>query len=66
MDASNKEILSAVGHVKEVANRSSEKAESVSAAAQEQSATMHEVAEASRVLAELANEMQGEVAQFKL
>ena len=66
VDKGNEEILSAVGRVKEVANRSSEKAESVSAAAQEQSATMHEVAEASRTLAELANEMQGEVAQFKL
>jgi len=66
VDASNKEILSAVGHVKEIATRSSENATSVSAATQEQSATMHEVADASGTLAELASEMQGEVAQFKL
>ena len=66
VDKSNKEILSAVEHVKEIANRSSENADSVSAATQEQSATMQEVADASKVLSELANEMQGEVAQFKL
>ena len=66
VDKGNAEILSAVEHVKEVANRSSENASSVSAAAQEQSAAMNEVAEASKTLSELANEMQGEVAQFKL
>ena len=66
VDKSNEEILSAVKHVKEIANRSSENASSVSAATQEQSATMHEVADASGTLAELASEMQGEVAQFKL
>ena len=66
VDASNKEILSAIGHVKEIATRSSDNASSVSAATQEQSATMHEVADASGTLAELASELQGEVAQFKL
>ena len=66
VDNSNKEIVLAVGHVKEISNRSSDNAGSVSAATQEQSATMQEVADASRILAELANEMQGEVAQFKL
>ena len=66
VDKGNAEILSAVEHVKEVANRSSENASSVSAAAQEQSAAMQEVADAGKTLAELANEMQGEVAQFKL
>ena len=66
VDKSNEEILSAVVRVKDIANRSSENATSVSAATQEQSATMQEVAEASKTLSELANEMQGEVAQFKL
>ena len=66
VDNSNKEIVLAVGRVKEISNRSSENAGSVSAATQEQSATMQEVAAASKILAELANEMQGEVAQFKL
>ena len=66
VDKSNKEILSAVEHVKEIADHSSENANSASAATQEQSAAMQEVAEASKTLSELANEMQGEVAQFKL
>ncbi|MBR6713407.1 MAG: cache domain-containing protein [Selenomonadaceae bacterium] len=66
VDASNKEILTAVEHVKAIANRSSENASSVSAATQEQSAAMQEVADASKTLSELANEMRGEVAQFKL
>lgn len=66
VDASNKEIFSAVEHVKEIATRSSENAHSVSAATQEQSAAMQEVADAGRNLVELSNEMQGEVSQFKL
>lgn len=66
VDASNKEILSAVEHVKEIAIKSSENADSVSAATQEQSATMQEVANASKILSELANDMQGEISQFKL
>ena len=66
VDKSNAEILTAVEHVKAIANQSSENATSISAATQEQSATMQEVADASKILAELANELQGEVAQFKL
>ncbi|MBQ3443557.1 MAG: cache domain-containing protein [Selenomonadaceae bacterium] len=66
VDNSNKAILAAVEHVKAIANRSSENASSVSAATQEQSAAMQEVADASKTLSELANEMRGEVAQFKL
>lgn len=66
VDASNEEILSAVEHVKEIAIKSSANADSVSAATQEQSATMQEVANASKVLSELASDMQGEISQFKL
>lgn len=66
VDDSNKAILAAVEHVKDIANHSSENANSVSAATQEQSAAMQEVADASKTLSELSNEMQGEVAQFKL
>ena len=66
VDASNKEILSAVEHVKEIAIKSSENATSISAATQEQSATMNEVANASRNLDELADDMQREIEQFKL
>lgn len=66
VDTSNKEILSAVERVKKIADKASENASSISAATQEQTATMHEVATASRTLAELASDMNSEVSQFKL
>ena len=66
VDVSNEEILSAVEKVRELSSKSTETADSISAATQEQSATMNEVANASRVLAELANNMQREIEQFKL
>ena len=64
--SSNAEISSALKHVQEIANKSNENAVSVGAATEEQTAMMQEIAEASKTLAELANEMQSEVAQFKL
>ena len=66
VNSGSKEILSAVERVKKISIQSNENATSISAATQEQTATMHEVADASKTLAELANEMQGEVSQFKL
>jgi methyl-accepting chemotaxis protein len=63
---SNEEIFTAIKKVREIANQSSDNAGSVSAATQEQSATMQEVANASKTLAELANDMHGEISQFKL
>lgn len=63
---SNQEIFAAITKVREIANKSKENAESVNTATQEQSATMRTVAEASRVLSELADEMRGEVSRFKL
>ncbi len=59
---SNEEIFTAIEKVRELANRSNDTASSISAATQEQTATMHEIANASRMLAELANDMQSEVA----
>ena len=66
VDASNEEILTAVNHVREIAEKSGENANNVNAATEEQTAAMQEVADASRTLAELADEMRSEVAQFKL
>ena len=66
VDASNEEILSAVGRVRNLSGKATENADSISAATQEQTATMHEVANASKTLADLANNMQSDVAQFKL
>ena len=63
---SNEEIFSAIKKVREIADKSKENAESVNTATQEQSVTMRTVEGASKILTELAAEMQGEVAQFKL
>lgn len=63
---STQEIFTAIKKVREIASESRENSCSVSAATQQQTATMQEVTHASKVLAELANEMQGEVSQFKL
>ena len=60
------EILTAVARVRQIANQSNENAASISAATQQQTATMQEVADASKTLADLANDLQGEVSQFKL
>ena len=66
VDSSNEEILSAVAKVRNLSGKANENADSISAATQEQTATMQEVADASRTLAELAGEMHSEVEQFKL
>ena len=66
VDTSNEEILSAVAKVRNISGKANENADSISAATQEQTATMQEVANASRTLAELATEMHSEVEQFKL
>lgn len=66
VDRSSVQILSDVVRVRDIARRSDENASSISAATQQQTAMMQEIADAGNALAELANEMQGEVAQFKL
>ena len=63
---SNGEITTAVGRVREIANKSSENAVSVNAVTQEQTASMQEVAHASQKLTDLAHEMHDEVKTFKL
>ena len=63
---SNQEIFTSIQKVREIANKSSDNANSVSAATQEQTASMQEVAHAGKTLAELVQDMRGEVAQFKL
>ena len=66
VDASNEEILSAVAKVRNLSGKATENADSISAATQQQTATMQEIANASRTLAELASEMNSDVSQFKL
>ncbi len=50
----------------ELSKAAEEEAQSVSAAAEEQSTVMHEMTEASSKLADLAQELQGEINRFKI
>ena len=66
VNASNIEISNAVNHTQEITRKSNETANSISAVAEEQTAMIHDIADSSRTLAELAGEMQSVVAKFKL
>ena len=63
---SNQEIFAAIQRVREIADKSTDNANAVNISTREQTATMLAVEGASKVLLNLANEMRGEVAQFKL
>ena len=60
------EILNAIETVHEISQKSTEKAQNVSAATEEQSATLNEMSDASSKLAELAQQLQNEVLKFKI
>lgn len=62
---SNQEIFAAIQRVREIADKSTENATAVNKATREQTATMLAVEGASKVLLNLADEMQGEVAKFR-
>ncbi len=66
VNTSSHEILKAVERVQKTTGKASDHATSVSAATQEQTATMEEIAESSRALAQLANDMQNDVSKFNL
>ena len=59
-------ILDAVEVVHNISQKSTEKAQNVSAVTQEQAATLHEMSDASSKLAELAQQLQNEVLKFKI
>ena len=63
---SNEEIFAAITKVREIAEKSNEDANEVSSATQEQTLNMRAVDGARKVLLDLADELQGEVARFKL
>lgn len=63
---SNQEIFAAIQRVREIADKSTENATAVNKATREQTATMLAVEGASKVLLNLADDMQSEVARFKL
>ncbi len=59
-------ISRAVGRIESKSKDVASESETVSAASEEQTATMHEIADASRSLAQMAQEMQGALAKFKI
>ena len=63
---SNGEITEAIEHVREIANKSNENATSLSSVTKEQTANMKEVAKNGKKLSDLAQEMNEEVAKFKM
>ncbi len=66
MAKDNEAMMEASVKISETSGKSSDEAQSVSAATEEQSASMHEIADASRSLARLASELQHEVKKFKI
>ncbi|MCR5834613.1 MAG: cache domain-containing protein [Selenomonadaceae bacterium] len=59
------EIMGAAEHVREISNKSAENVKQVNASTQEQADNVHAVSEASSNLADLADDLQGEVSKFK-
>lgn len=66
VNKSSHDILDAVEKVQSTTQTTSSHATEVSAATEEQTATMHEISDASQSLAELATDMQSDVAKFNL
>lgn len=66
VNTSSDEIAAAVDRTNEITQQSTENATSISASAEEQTAMINEIAEASKKLAEFAGDMQNEVARFKI
>ena len=59
-------IVSSIKEVESVSRDSAAEAQTVSAATEEQSAAMEEIASASQALAQLATELQGALAKFRI
>lgn len=66
MAASNRDIVNSVRKIDTIGVKSATEAQGVSAAAEEQLASMEEIASSSQALAKLAQELQGEVNKFRL
>ena len=66
MAANGKEIVANVRTIGETSKLAAEEAETVSAATEEQTASVHEIANESTNLAQMANELQQEVRKFKV
>ncbi len=59
-------IMNAISSVQNISTQSTENAQNISAATQQQAATMHEMSEASNQLSVLAQQLQNEVNKFKV
>lgn len=66
MAAENERMYDASIKINDTCGKSSEEAQSVSAATEEQTASTHEIADASRSLAKLAGDLQAEINKFRL
>ena len=66
VNSTSRTILSAIESVQQISNQTSENARSVSAATEEQAATIHEMADASGQLSILAQKLRDEVGKFKI
>ena len=66
MAEENENMLQASVTISETSGKNSDEAQSVSAATEEQTASTHEIADASRSLAKLAAGLQEEIKKFKL
>lgn len=65
-DESSRVVVSGVQRVEELSRNTATEAESVSAATEQQTAMVHEMAEGSRALAMLAQSLQDEVMKFRI
>ena len=66
MAAAGQDIVGHVDTITATSTKAAQESETVSAATEEQSASVQEIANASKSLAEMATELQGEVSRFKL
>ena len=66
MAEENENMLRASITIRDTSGKNSNESQTVSAAMEEQSASMHEIADASRSLAHLAGDLQAEMKKFKL
>ena len=66
METQNESMLTASQNISATGRKNSDEAQSVSAATEEQTASMHEIATASGSLAKLAANLQAEIEKFRL
>ncbi|MCR5758210.1 MAG: methyl-accepting chemotaxis protein [Selenomonas sp.] len=66
MAKENERMLQASINIAQTSGKNSDEAQSVSAAGEEQSASMHEISDAARNMAQLAGDLQAEMKKFKL